>query len=150
MFLRSGRHLSNRQESKTASRVPTQGSGTRLVVGNLESIQESVSDSQFDTDSRTTSEILMGHNKSRDMHEAYSNANTGKSVNPFESTYMKLNYNVKLKFLYINAQGAKIFQEPLRRYVVKIAETLDHLMVECLGSISKMTCIWGKMEHTMT
>ena len=65
----------------------------------------------------------MDLNRSRDMHPPYSSANTGKLENPFDRPSVDLSYNVQLQFLYKNAQGVKIYLDPIRQYVVKIAGT---------------------------
>ena len=57
------------------------------------------------------------------MHPAYSTVNKGKLENPFDKPNVDLSYNVQLQFLYTNAQGAEIYLDPMRQYVVKIAGT---------------------------
>ena len=124
MLLRSGRYI-NRQESDTASRAPTRGSGTQSV-GNLERISESLKDSQSDSISLTESDRSMDRNGSQDMHPSQTNAGKSATSNPFERRSWGLNFNVKLQFQYANAQGADIYKDPMGRFAVKIPDVLSN------------------------
>lgn len=118
MNLRSRQNLNSHQELEIASK----GGNTQLV-GALESIREQSLDiaSQSNIISRTMSDTSMDRKQSRDMHQPPTSASKGKSVNPYENIGVTMNYNMKLQYLYTNAQDAKIYQDPMKRYVVKIA-----------------------------
>lgn len=114
MRLRSGIVVGG-QDSSVLSRVPTQGSGTRSIVGNLESLRET---SSTDSQSFSGTESEM---------ESYDNASTlrkGKfTENPFDVPSRHMEFKVKLTFRYQNVYGAEIYEDPLGRYVFK---TIEH------------------------
>ena len=56
------------------------------------------------------------------MHGAPFGMSRGKSINLFDTPRVESSCNSKLEFMYINTQGAKIYKDPMNRYVVKIAD----------------------------
>lgn len=128
------------QNSSILSRVPTQGSGTRAIVGNLESLRET---SSIDSQSFSSIESEMEH------YGNDPNALTlrkGKlTENPYHVPRKEMEFKVKLTFWYQNTFGAEIYEDPLGRYVFKNIEHRTHLL--CLTT--KKICIWVKMECAM-
>lgn len=61
---------------------------------------------------------------SQGMHQGQTSAAKSKSVNPFETNNWEMTFNVKL-FMYANAQGLKIYKDPMGRYVVKKGDILS-------------------------
>ena len=98
MHLRSGRHI-GATNAEIASKISTQGSGTRSVVGNLDSILECLSS---DTHSESTqfTEANMDNDleMSRDMHSNWERK--GKMpMNPFNELVDELEYEIALMFV---------------------------------------------------
>lgn len=126
MHLRSGRLTDSAIGPRAPSRVPTQGSGTQSV-GNLVDIAETFSESQSETLSRTTSSLSMDNVGPSNSHPLTPNRTPTRSFNPFEADTMGLPLNVRLQYVYTNAQGAEIFRDPQQRYLVKIADIFSEL-----------------------
>ena len=92
MHLRSGRHIGV-TNAEIASKIYTQGSGTRSVVGNLESILECSLSADMHSESIQLLEANMDNDleMSRDMHSNWERK--GKMpMNPFNELADELEY----------------------------------------------------------
>ena len=102
MRLRSGTVVGD-QNSSGISRVPTQGSGTHSILGNLESLRET---SSTDSQSLSTSESEMENNENNPIA---STLRKGKfTQNPFDAPSKEMEFKVRLAFRYQNKFGADI------------------------------------------
>ena len=127
MHLRLGRYLSTARRSSTSSRVPTEGSGTKLI-GKATDLQDSSSDSLSETSSQaTTSTMSQNWGVSSSAHPFTSIGTPTRSLNPFEGDNISLPLNVQLQYVYTNTQGDDIHRDPKQRYVVKIADVVSNL-----------------------
>ena len=122
MNLRSGRQI-RATNAEIASKISTQGSGIRSVVGNLESTLECLtSDTHSESTQFTEANMDNDLEMSRDMHSNWELK--GKTpMNPFNELADELEYEIALMFVYTNVYGAEIYKEdPLGHYTFKSAE----------------------------
>ena len=127
MHLRSGRYLNIGRRSTTLARVPTEGSGTKLIGKSID-LQDSSSNSLSETSSQaTTSTMSQNWGVSSNAHPFTSIGTPTRSLNPFEGDNIALPLKVPLQYVYTNAQGADIYRDPKQRYVVKIADVISEL-----------------------
>ena len=121
MNLRSGRQIGP-TNADIASKISTQESGTRSVVGNLESILE-CSSSDTHSESIQFSEADMDYDleMSRDMLSNWE-LKRKMPMNPFNELADEFDYEIALMFVYTNAYRAEIYKDPLGRYTFKSAE----------------------------
>lgn len=107
--------------------MPIEGSGTKSI-GKSADLQESSSDSLSETSSQaTTSTMSQNWVALSNVHPFTSIGTPSRSLNPFEVDNIVLPLNVRLQYVYTNAQGTDIYRDPKQRYVVKIVDVVSEL-----------------------
>lgn len=112
MHLRCSGYLNIGRQSTTLARVPTEGSGTKLIRKSID-FQDSSFDSLSETLSQaTTSTMSQNWGVSSNAHPFTSIGTPARSLNPFEGDNIALPLNVPLQYVYTNAQGGGYLSGP--------------------------------------
>ena len=107
----------------TASKAPTQGNNTPFV-GNSTSIQKLISSkSSLDTMSNRMSQDNRFEFRAETLQDMHARPYDPikSSINPLTNG---MEYNVKLKYVGVNAYGVHVYTDPLCRYLIRTAESL--------------------------
>ena len=78
------------------------------------------------------------------MHHKCPTKIQGKYINPFNMS-VEFDYNIILKFLYVNAHGANIFKNPIGQ---EVFPTIPPHLTRILALTTKITYIWELMDLT--